>query len=68
MKGAWHHVCSSLCYNVHAEINDPHLCFYFPVSVSLLANLPEDKLSKIVDCLEVVSYSVKYLYFYWRDN
>ncbi|XP_065818610.1 cGMP-dependent protein kinase 2 [Labrus bergylta] len=27
-------------------------------SVSLLANLPEDKLSKIVDCLEVVSYSV----------
>lgn len=26
--------------------------FYF--SVSLLANLPEDKLTKIVDCLEVV--------------
>lgn len=33
--------------------------FLCSVSVSLLANLPEDKLSKIVDCLEVVSYSVK---------
>lgn len=33
---------------------------FFPLpSVSLLANLPEDKLSKIVDCLEVVSYPVK---------
>lgn len=36
------------------------VCFlFFCISVSLLANLPEDKLSKIVDCLEVVSYSVK---------
>lgn len=32
---------------------------FFSPSVSLLANLPEDKLSKIVDCLEVVSYPVK---------
>lgn len=28
-------------------------------SVSLLANLPEDKLSKMVDCLEVVSRPIK---------
>lgn len=40
-------------------MNVYHLCFVYSVSVSLLANLPEDKLSKIVDCLEVVSYSVK---------
>lgn len=52
-------MCSILYYNVHAEMTVQHLCFVFPVSVSLLANLPEDKLSKIVDCLEVVSYSVK---------
>lgn len=36
-------------------------CLFFTHSVSLLANLPDDKLSKIVDCLEVVSYSVKLL-------
>lgn len=59
MKGPWHHVYSHLYYNVHAEMNAHHLCFVFSASVSLLANLPEDKLSKIVDCLEVVSYSVK---------
>lgn len=35
------------------------LLFFLLFSVSLLANLPDDKLSKIVDCLEVVSYSVK---------
>lgn len=29
--------------------------FLFDFSVSLLTNLPEDKLTKIVDCLEVVS-------------
>lgn len=52
-------MCSILYYNAHAEINVQHLFFVFSVSVSLLANLPEDKLSKIVDCLEVVSYSVK---------
>lgn len=52
-------MCSNLFYDVHVEMNFDHLCFVFYVSVSLLANLPEDKLSKIVDCLEVVSYSVK---------
>lgn len=53
--------------NVHRR------CFSFvpppPASVSLLANLPEDKLSKIVDCLEVVSHSVKTrLHFHWRRD
>jgi len=34
----------------------PNLYFiYFYFSVSLLASLPGDKLTKIVDCLEVVS-------------
>lgn len=43
--------------------------FVPPASVSLLANLPEDKLSKIVDCLEVVSHSVKTrLHFHWRRD
>lgn len=30
--------------------------FLFSGSVSLLKNLPEDKLTKIMDCLEVVRY------------
>lgn len=33
-----------------------------------MANLPEDKLSKIVDCLEVVSYSVKLSVFLPEDQ
>lgn len=32
-----------------------HVCICFCVSVSLLRQLPEEKLAKIVDCLEVVS-------------
>ena len=59
MKGTAIPEYSHLYRSVYAEINVHHLCFLFSVSVSLLANLPEDKLSKIVDCLEVVSYSVK---------
>ena len=33
------------------------LVICFPVSVSLLRDLPEEKLAKIVDCLEIVSMS-----------
>lgn len=53
----------NLYHDVNTQINCDCLCFVFSGSVSLSANLPEDKPSKIVDCLEVVSYSGKEFLF-----
>lgn len=35
---------------------DETYCYIFFFSVSLLKDLPEEKLAKIIDCLEVVSF------------
>lgn len=40
-----------------------NVCTCFSVSVSLLRGLPEEKLAKVVDCLEVVSISHSTTFF-----
>lgn len=52
-------ICIVLHLNQLKLIIGTFLSLSLCASVSLLANLPEDKLSKIVDCLEVVSYSAR---------